>query len=147
MDNALFSSFLIGLFMLGAFMYIIEPFMRARAAGGFKDDYEETPLHHLLSRKDSIYTALRDLEFDYQTGKLSDDDYESLRAKFTSEASVVLEEIDEMRATKPSQKTKKSKKGKKTPVETASDGSTCDECGFALKEGDKFCKSCGTKIA
>lgn len=147
MDNALFSALLIGLFMLGASMYIFEPFIRGRVTGGLKDDYEETPLHHLLSRKDSIYTALRDLEFDYQTGKLSDDDYEGLRAKFTSEASVVLEEIDEMRAAKPSQKTKKGKKAEKTAMTTASDGSTCDECGFAFKEGDKFCKSCGTKIA
>jgi len=37
-------------------------------------------------RQSSAVEALRELEFDRQTGKISDSDYEPLKAKFTSQA-------------------------------------------------------------
>ncbi len=136
------------LVLLGAGLYILEPFMR-RGAVGFNDDYEETALHHLLSRKDSIYMAMKDLEFDFQTGKLSDDDYESLRQKFVLQAGEVLEEIDDMRPGKKGG----AKAGAKKKAATATvvkadeaDEQTCDECGFAYSEDNKFCQSCGAEL-
>jgi double zinc ribbon protein len=47
------------------------------------EDLDETPKGIALS-------ALREIEFDRATGKLSDDDYQSLKAKYTAEALVVL---------------------------------------------------------
>ena len=35
--------------------------------------------------------ALREIEFDRETGKLSDDDYASLKAKYTGEALAALD--------------------------------------------------------
>ena len=35
----------------------------------------ESPFRHLDERKAAIYENLRDLQFEYRVGKLSDDDY------------------------------------------------------------------------
>jgi hypothetical protein len=47
------------------------------------DDLEDTPKGVALS-------ALREIEFDKETGKLSDEDYQSLKTKYTAEALNVL---------------------------------------------------------
>ena len=137
------------LVLLGAGLFMFEPFMR-RGAVVIGDDYDETPLHHLLSRKDSIYLAMKDLEFDYQTGKLSDDDYGSLRQKFVAQAATVLEEIDDMRPGKKGGAkagAKKKAAATATIVKTDEAGEqTCDECGFAYSDGNKFCQSCGAEL-
>jgi hypothetical protein len=47
------------------------------------EDLEETP-------KGVALTALREIEFDRATGKLSDEDYHALKAKYTAEALALL---------------------------------------------------------
>ena len=47
------------------------------------EDLEETP-------KGMALAALREIEFDRETGKLSDEDYASLKAKYTAEALAIL---------------------------------------------------------
>ena len=50
------------------------------------EDPEDTP-------KGIALAALREIEFDRATGKLSDEDYEELKAKYTVEALAVLRDI------------------------------------------------------
>jgi hypothetical protein len=49
----------------------------------------------LLARKDAALAALKDLEFDYRTRKLSLEDYEELRAIYRVEAAEVLKAMDQ----------------------------------------------------
>ena len=49
----------------------------------------------LLARKEAAYAALKDLEFDYRTRKLSLEDYEELRAVYRLEAAEVLKAMDQ----------------------------------------------------
>jgi hypothetical protein len=51
-------------------------------------------LDQLLERRDTIYDNLRDLKFEYRTGKFSEQDYEQMRQTLESEAALVLEEIE-----------------------------------------------------
>ena len=53
---------------------------------------------YLLERKDAVYENLRDLNFEYKAGKLSDTDYETLRTSLESEAASILAEIDRLEA-------------------------------------------------
>lgn len=55
---------------------------------------EKTRYSFLLERKEVIYENLRDLTFEYKAGKLSDDDYRTMRASMEEEAASVLAEID-----------------------------------------------------
>ena len=52
------------------------------------------PLQHLEARKAAIYENLRDLQFEYRVGKLSDDDYQRTKKDMQAELAVVLAEMD-----------------------------------------------------
>lgn len=53
-----------------------------------------TRLDQLLERRDTIYENLRDLRFEYRSGKFSEQDYHQVRQSLESEAAAVLAEID-----------------------------------------------------
>ena len=56
----------------------------------------KTRLMYLRERKDVIYENLRDLNFEYRAGKLSDADYESLKSNMEEEAANILAEIAQL---------------------------------------------------
>src|ERR1700688_4694047 len=52
-----------------------------------------SPTQHLDERKAAIYENLRDLQFEYRVGKLSDADYQQTKLALQKELAVVLEQI------------------------------------------------------
>ena len=54
----------------------------------------ESPFRHLDERKASIYENLRDLQFEYRVGKLSDADYQSTKKDLQKELAAVLAQVD-----------------------------------------------------
>ena len=54
---------------------------------------DKTRLAYLQERKDAVYENLRDLNFEYQAGKLPDQDYQSLKASLEEEAAGILAEM------------------------------------------------------
>ncbi|HKW64597.1 MAG TPA: hypothetical protein VJN89_18745 [Candidatus Acidoferrum sp.] len=55
-----------------------------------------TKLDQLLERRDTIYDNLRDLRFEYRSGKYSDGDFEAMKTALETEAAQVLAEIDQV---------------------------------------------------
>jgi len=53
----------------------------------------KTRLAYLRERKDAIYENLRDLNFEYKAGKMSEADYESLKTNMEDEAAALLAEM------------------------------------------------------
>jgi hypothetical protein len=51
-------------------------------------------LDQLMERRDIIYDNLRDLKFEYRTGKFAEEDYEQMKQTLESEAALVLAEIE-----------------------------------------------------
>lgn len=68
-----------------------------------------TKLDQLMERRDAIYDNLRDLRFEYRSGKYSESDYEAMKTTMENEAALVIAEMDQVtesqirrpRATKP----------------------------------------------
>jgi hypothetical protein len=56
----------------------------------------KTRLMYLYERKEQVYENLRDLNFEYKAGKLSDSDFTSMRESMEQEAAGVLAEIDQL---------------------------------------------------
>jgi hypothetical protein len=55
-----------------------------------------TKLDQLLERREAIYDNLRDLRFEYRSGKYSDGDFEAMKTALENEAAQVLAEIDQV---------------------------------------------------
>jgi hypothetical protein len=51
-------------------------------------------LDQLMERRDIIYDNLRDLKFEYRTGKFAEEDYEQMKQTLEAEAALVLAEIE-----------------------------------------------------
>src|SRR3954464_11410153 len=57
----------------------------------------ESPFAHLDDRKAAIYENLRDLQFEYRVGKLSDADYQTTKKDLQRELAVVMAEVDKLK--------------------------------------------------
>ena len=98
--------------------------------------------------KGQALAALRDIEFDRETGKLSDADYDELRKTYTPEALVAMraeeggagagpDEIEQMVAARV--RTLRSGAG-------VADGVVCPACGPRPEADAAFCSSCGRSL-
>jgi len=69
----------------------------------------------------SSVDALRELEFDRQTGKISDSDYGTLKARYTEEALIVMRSA-------------------------GSGSAACAACGPRPESDATFCSNCGARL-
>ena len=108
-------------------------------------------------------SALRDLDFDFRTGKVSDEDYPALRAQLVAEAAKYVDREKEqedkieslIRARKAESANEKvcSECGETIGSDVhfcphcgAKTGATCPSCGGTIKAKDVFCTSCGVRL-
>jgi ribosomal protein L40E len=71
------------------------------------------------NRRSGAVEALRELEFDRETGKISDSDYEPLKARYTEQALVAMR---------------------------AGDAPVCERCGPRHEAEADFCSKCGAAL-
>ena len=62
---------------------------------------EKTRQGYLLERKEATYENLRDLNFEYKAGKLSELDYAMQRAALEDEAAAILAELEQIENARP----------------------------------------------
>src|ERR1700682_37913 len=55
-----------------------------------------TKLDQLLERRDTLYDNLRDLRFEYRSGKYAEADFEAMKTSLENEAAQVLAEIEQV---------------------------------------------------
>src|SRR5437870_10059698 len=60
-----------------------------------------SPFQHLDERRAAIYENLRDLQFEYRVGKLSDADYQQTKVGLQKELAGVLGEIEKVKSGAP----------------------------------------------
>ena len=87
-----------GALAAAAAVWILVPLFRADAAQAERASRLLSTLADLQSEREMALSALRDLEDDRATGKISDADYEALKARFTERAMEVLKKLDEAEA-------------------------------------------------
>ncbi len=54
---------------------------------------EKTRLAYLRERRDVVYENLRDLNFEFKSGKFPDSDYQSMKTSLEDEAAAILAEM------------------------------------------------------
>ena len=98
----------------------------------------ESPFRHLDERKARIYENLRDLQFEYRLGKLSDEDYQSAKGVLQKELAQVLANTEAMKA----------ELGQvAAPKPPKPDPLVCIHCKAKMPKLMKFCGECGKEMA
>ena len=148
---------------LAVVAYVVRPLFQTGAAPVLVEDDR---LAELLSRKDGVLRAIKDLEFDYQVGKLGEEDFQrfdqSLRRqaisliqqieKIAPESSHLDEQLEaEIARTRKLQSQPRETTSLPPPasVPSAAPGQQrfCTACGASLAEGYRFCANCGAPVA
>lgn len=100
-----------------------------------------SPFAHLDDRKAAIYENLRDLQFEYRVGKLSDADYQQVKRDLQKELAAVMAEVDKLRNGMPVAVVPQKAKG--APAKSAAPSYTCPACNATFEKDLKFCGECG----
>lgn len=152
------TALLIGLVLLGAaFVVVIRPFQQKQT---MKSNHRTTT--NKGEERIAVLSALRDLDFDYKTGKVSEEDYLPAREQLLTEAAHHIEGQDEkelqLEAMIQKHRTSKDENCAEcgASMESAqrfcskcgaqADHMVCPSCGKKVRAGDLFCSSCGTQL-
>jgi hypothetical protein len=117
-------------------------------------------LDDLLAQRDGVYATLRDLELDQQLGKLDAADYTTLREKYMTRATEILQELDALRGEGDAQaasaeiekqvaalRQKAERSTQNKEISKASSELHCTNCGRPYTAGDQFCARCGRALS
>ena len=132
--------------------YVLLPLFRESRGTLDLDLLAETELDRLQDRKTVIYRNLKDLEFEYKMGRLSERDFVQLGSGYKNEAAAVLQKLDRLDAAEnldgkiekeiASRKTALFGSGSKKELEA----SLCPSCGAEIIHGKKYCGDCGHRL-
>ncbi len=111
---------------------------------------EQAPMHgtedeltQAESRRRVTLRALRDVEYDFATGKLDESDYKALRRELSVEA---LDALEVEEAERDARDPDALEREIAAVREGLSEGRTCARCGHLNPAGSRFCGSCGTPL-
>ncbi len=76
-------------FATGLFIFYIQPDASDLAP-------HRSKLDQLLERRDTLYDNLRDLRFEFRSGKYAENDFEAMKTSLENEAALILAEIDQV---------------------------------------------------
>lgn len=129
---------------LSVSLFVVYPIVQTKKGLRYKIGSNHRA-RELEDRKEAIYAAIKDIEFDYQMGKLSEEDFTELRQQYKEEAISLLKKIDEIQ--KKQMKSEKIHAKQKQPIKADSkEINFCWICGTVITEGNKFCANCGNKL-
>ena len=112
-------------------------------------DLVEEPVEQEETARGVALLALKEIEFDRETGKLSDADYEYLKGKYTAEALQALRE-DEGHGMRDDAEAMIAQRVRvlRSAAATAPPGTpSCPSCGPRPEADAVYCSTCGGKLA
>lgn len=129
-----------------------------------EEEDEASRVAAVEARKNSALRALKDIAFERSIGRLGEDDYAELEARYRAEAKEALASIDEgVKAWRDAAEAllDKAERGAlgeaepepeashddpPAPVAAARDGAACEACGTTNDDDAVFCKRCGARV-
>lgn len=135
-------------FMLGAALlvgavvfFVLQPLLTGRGSSLVRAEDEMTEAE---ARRRVTLLALRDVEYDFHTGKLDEADYRDLRKDLSAEALHALEEVERESASRDAVPDLEAEIARVR--EGLREGLTCAVCGHTNREGSRFCSACGGEL-
>jgi NADH pyrophosphatase NudC (nudix superfamily) len=160
------------LILVGMFLYA--PFTQQRARRVTEEEHE---LSALMAERDRVINSLQELDFDFNLGKIPEEDYPTQRASLLQKGADILRIIDSLaspsvsgsdgqdtearlekaiaarRADGPAAKTELSDDDVESLISSRRKGRKdrsagfCPKCGKPVMVTDRFCPSCGKSLS
>ncbi len=130
---------LILLIFLGTLVYVLGPFVfpRIQLTGQISGERSRA-VSDLEESRDNLLTIIKDLEFEYEMGKLSEEHFKEMKAQYSRKVIILLKEIDRVQ------------NGKNHPEIIQADSDLkefCPVCDSPSKRSDRFCGNCGSQLS
>jgi zinc-ribbon domain len=152
-------------------IYLYSPFMERRARRVTEEEHE---LSALMAERDRVINSLQELDFDFNLGKIPEEDYPTQRAGLLQKGAAILKQIDALAPQPASVQDTETRLERAIAarradasvarVEFADDeleamisarrkGRTnksagfCPKCGKPVMVTDRFCPSCGKSLS
>jgi hypothetical protein len=139
-----------------AIYYVAWPLLQEQRSLQSTDD---DALGELIARKDTVLLNIKEVEFDYRTGKLNEEDYQRYNVRLRQQAVSLIKQIEklapdigdldsELEAEIAAERQVKSRPAAAPVAQpvTAGPARFCHHCGVTISEDDNFCAACGTKV-
>ncbi len=149
--------FLIALLLVVS-LYLVTPLMSNRVRR-VPEETKETS--SLLAERERLLTALQELDFDFQLGKIPEEDYPAQRAELLRKGAEILKKLDALAPVRPALRARTPKavdasrlsddeiesmlSARRKARQTKSAG-FCPRCGKPVLVSDQFCPSCGKAL-
>ncbi len=142
--------------ILGAGYFIIRPLTKPGPPDDSSSPKSDDTLKQLTLKKARAYTTIRELEFDLNMGKISMEDFETLKGQYMLDAVDALKKLDEFQSTK-TRKAGPTGKDMENEIEREisalrQDRSIkkihvfCVHCGARAPYRAQFCSLCGAEL-
>lgn len=115
---------------------ILEPYRPALESPSRRQELEV--------ERETIIRSIRELDLDFRTHKLNEDDYKSLREAQVQHGAALLRELDQLAADDTDDNIDAQIESKVAALR--SQVPTCPSCTVPLRKGDRFCANCGCSI-
>jgi hypothetical protein len=131
--------------MTGA-VFVLWPLLRG---GGRLQEARVFPANggreRLLEEKVASMDALKEIEFDYLSGKLSQEDYSRLRSDYENRVVRLLKKLDVQDFEDPLSQTLE-REIEAARKRGSQEGGVCSRCNYPMPEKGNYCPACGTSI-
>jgi hypothetical protein len=152
--------------LLGVAVYVARPLIEKRGLNA----KEFSAADALLAQRETVLNALRDLDFDHATGKITDDDYAPQRERLLAQGVAVLKQLESLgvavtgNGAAADDSIEQAVRARRKPA-AASTGNveddaieaavasrrraaavTCPQCGASARPADRFCPQCGAPL-
>ena len=128
------------LLTIAAFAAVAYPFLRRKPTPiTFTEDERMQELH---LKRDATYAMLKELEFDFKSGTLTEEDYSDLEARYRTKAVSILKKLDGLQEESlPEDEIEKQIKKLRRRR-----GHFCPQCGAKQPTSARFCADCGARL-
>lgn len=132
--------------------FVLYPVLSREAAPAEESSSDDRApeLQRLEEAKQRLFESVKDVEFEYKAGKLSEADYQRVRADDLAQVAQIMARIDEItgnKKTTPKPETTTAESKATASAEPEVSGTICKSCRQDNPADARFCLRCGKPIS